>query len=418
MILYLDTNVYYGAKFVFDKGKFETLKRYINDGAVKLLYTSATLGEVFRRMEEDIEKEVVAYNRAIRKNLETFKIAEQLSIAEISATAVVDDRKSKLRALLALPGVECISLNPLDAEQLMTDYFQKRPPFEEQKPYEFKDAIMINAIRNYQRNSKEIICVVSDDDGFRKAFEGQEDFICFKYISEFFKHLQEQTELNGYYITLVQDGFFEEEIFSYLEDLDIDRSDYGEWQCDDREFSDVDFDLMYVERGKEPNQLLLHVNVEYNVTVEITHRDEDRSYYDKEEGRYLFEEYVTWNEHHIGSEDLIVACEIVNNGESFVFKNIISDRKYNYLDLSDESMVDFDEISASQSEEPDLVYCSQCGKIIGTAASYFDYQENPLCDKCMVNDSYGTICPSCGRKYPHENTIDGFCMSCYQDQTV
>ena len=65
---------------------------------------------------------------------------------------------------------------------------------------------------------------------------------------------------------------------------------------------------MYVERGKEPNQLLLHVNVEYNVTVEITHRDEDRSYYDKEEGRYLFEEYVTWNEHHIGSEDLIVAC--------------------------------------------------------------------------------------------------------------
>ncbi len=37
MILYLDTNVYYGAKFVFDKGNFETLKRYINDGAVKLL---------------------------------------------------------------------------------------------------------------------------------------------------------------------------------------------------------------------------------------------------------------------------------------------------------------------------------------------------------------------------------------------
>lgn len=86
------------------------------------------------------------------------------------------------------------------------------------------------------------------------------------------------------------------------------------------------------------------------------------------------------------------------------------------MDLSDESMVDFDEISTSQSEEPDLVYCSQCGKIIGTTASYFDYQENPLCDKCMVNDSYGTICPSCGRKYPHENIMDNFCQSCYQEQ--
>lgn len=43
MILYLVTNVYYGAKFVFDKGKFETLKKYIAEGTVKLLYTSATL---------------------------------------------------------------------------------------------------------------------------------------------------------------------------------------------------------------------------------------------------------------------------------------------------------------------------------------------------------------------------------------
>ena len=29
MVVYLDTNVYYGAKFVFDRGKFETLKNFI-----------------------------------------------------------------------------------------------------------------------------------------------------------------------------------------------------------------------------------------------------------------------------------------------------------------------------------------------------------------------------------------------------
>ena len=74
MFVYLDTNVYYGAKFVFDRGKFETLKTLLNDGIIKVLYTSATKGEVLQHIEEDITKEITAYNRAIRKNLSSFKI--------------------------------------------------------------------------------------------------------------------------------------------------------------------------------------------------------------------------------------------------------------------------------------------------------------------------------------------------------
>ncbi len=415
MVVYLDTNVYYGAKFVFDRGKFETLKNYIHNGIVKLLYTNATVEEVFRRMDEDVTKEIVVYNRAIRKNLQSFNIAEDLSIAEISATDFIENRKNKLRELLELAGVESISLNPLDAEKLMDDYFQQRPPFENQKPFEFKDAIMINAIRNYQKDNKETICIVSDDDGFRKAFDGDANFCCFKYISQFFKYVQEETELDNYYVTLIQDGFFEEDVYYYLENLDIDRSDYSEWEYEDKELFDVDFDLSYIERGKEPNQLLLHIGVEYNVSVDITHRDEDRSYYDKEEGRYLIEEYVTWKEKHSCYEDLIVVCEIIDGGESFEFIKIIADRKYNFLDLSDETMVDYEEISNSQSEEPNIVYCYECGKIIGMVASYFDYQDNPICERCMVDNSRGSICPSCGKKFPHKYIIDGLCHTCFYE---
>ena len=67
MFVYLDTNVYLGAKLVFDRDKFDTLKSYIMAGIVKLLYSSATLGEVFHHIEEDIEREVVVYNLSIRK---------------------------------------------------------------------------------------------------------------------------------------------------------------------------------------------------------------------------------------------------------------------------------------------------------------------------------------------------------------
>ncbi len=416
MIVYLDTNVYYGAKFVFDRGKFETLKTLLNDGIIKVLYTSATKGEVLQHIEEDITKEITAYNRAIRKNLSSFKIDEDLSIQEISIHDFVRDRKDKLQSFFDLANVESISLNPLNAEMLMDDYFNMNPPFESKKPHEFKDAIMINAIRNYQRAANEKICIVSDDAGFRKAFEENANFICFEYLSYFFNYIQEERALNTYYSSLIANGFFEDEIENYLEALDIDRGDYSDWECDSKELRDLDCELLYIERDRNPEKLQLHIQLNYDIDVEISHRDDDLSYYDKEEHRYLFEEYVTWLERHTLSEEIIVLCSIVNDGEYFEFEKIISDRKYDFLDLCDDTMYDFDEISSTQNEDPNLVYCAQCGRIIGHTPIYFDYDGEPLCGNCMIDDTEGMVCPDCGRKVPYEKSINGFCEDCAKER--
>ena len=344
-----------------------------------------------------------------------YKIDEDLDINQIVACDVIESRKTKLKDFLKLPGVECISLSPLDGEQLMDDYFNMRPPFEKQKPYEFKDAITISAIRNFQNACSEKICIVSDDSGFRKAFEGDPNFQCFEYLGYFFKHIQEETTLDGYYIKLVDEDYFEEEILEYIDCLEIDRGDYSEWECASKEILGTSIDLTYIERAKEPNHLLLHVHIEFDVSVEITHRDEEQSFYDKEDGRYLFEEFVTWDEKHACCEDLIILCKIINDGEDFEFKEILTDKNFNYLDINDETMYDYDEISTTQNEDPDLIYCSQCKKAIGIEAPYFDYEYNPLCNDCMVDDSHGMVCPSCGLKYPFEQTMDGFCVNCYSD---
>jgi len=54
--------------------------------------------------------------------------------------------------------------------------------------------------------------------------------------------------------------------------------------------------------------------------------------------------------------------------------------------------------------------CIECGNDIG---KYFNQQDEPICEGCMVTNSKGEICPSCGRKVAFENMGgQGFCQNC------
>ena len=150
MIVYLDTNVYIGAKYQFSKDKFSTLRSLIADGMVQIIYSSVTQGEVEQHIRTKVKDGVTSYNRVLRKELPSLIPITKFNLGEIKIEDAVDAVVGGLSEFLSLDGVIKIDLNPLDAEQMMDDYFQCRLPFENKKPYEFKDAIMINAIRNYQ----------------------------------------------------------------------------------------------------------------------------------------------------------------------------------------------------------------------------------------------------------------------------
>ena len=53
---------------------------------------------------------------------------------------------------------------------------------------------------------------------------------------------------------------------------------------------------------------------------------------------------------------------------------------------------------------------------MGYTAEYTDYDDNPLCGDCMVTNEKGDICPTCGRKVPHELMNSGFCIDCFRNQ--
>lgn len=418
MFVYLDANAYIAAKYRFDKDAFGKLRQLIENGSVEVLYTSATIGEVLQHIENDVAKGITDINRIVRKEIPALAEIKELGIRELQSQEAIESVKKKLNDFLASSGVIRISLNPLDAEKLISDYLEKVPPFELQKPNEFKDAIVINAIRNYQKTIGAPILIVSSDQGFRKAFGQDESISTVEYLSgalrEHYK-LKQQKEIEQCIVDALAEGLFDDTLRQYFMDLDIDRGYYSDWECDEKEIDDLDCELLYMEQ--DDGKVIAHLSVELYITATITHRDEDTSFYDKEEDRYLIQNYVTWNEQHCLSVNADVLCNIEADEEPHITPvSVIDNRQFNTLDLDEGTLQDWDEVNSDVHEEPDLIYCSECGKLLGHHADYCDYDDNPLCSDCMTINEHGDICPSCGRKVPHELMNSGFCIDCFQER--
>lgn len=413
MLLYLDTNAYIASRYRFSDGNLAKLKELILLGEVVLLYSSATKGEVEEHIRKDVKAAITGYNRTVRKEMLSLTALEKYSMSEISEDEAINDVLGAFDDFLGLEGVKCISLNPINAEELMEDYFEQRPPFETKKPYEFKDAIVIKAIKAFQKSQDEKIYVVSDDEGFRKAFDGNDGIVAVKYLTNAFSIHYNNKEYIEFVESAIADGELDSFLSDYFGNYEVDRSYYGEWELNDKEIIELETYLLYAEPNKKG--CIMHLSVDVYIDVDITHRDEDTSFYDREEGRYLIENYVQWNEHHRVTIEVSVECGLVKDEDGtlcFDGMSVVKEPNHLVLDLDEDTMIGWDEIDSDYREEPDILYCSECGKVLGYRADYFDYKGNPLCDHCMQTNSKGEVCPGCGLKYPAEFMINGFCEKC------
>lgn len=417
MIVYFDTNVYIGAKYKFDSGKLATIKNLVNSGKVTVLYTNATTGEVIKHLEKDVESNVIKYNHAVRTHISALNEDSICEINELKVESIVTSVIDKLMNFQELDGVKEIPLNPLDADKLFEDYFAGNPPFEEQKPYEFKDAIMINAIKNYQKNIGEQICIVSSDEGFRNAFSENNNFVLFEFLSDFLKYcneiFEEEVKITECVEVAIEDGKFNDVLKEYLDGFDVWIDYYEQWECEDKEINDIFSELRYIEKIEDKIYAVIYSEVE--ISIDITYRDEDTSYYDKEEDRYLFENYIHSIEKHVVELETKVCCNIDNNSNiKFLLKKfeIVEDNNIRTIDLDYDTRISSEEIYSMLDEEQDIQYCSQCGTRLYKDSGYEDYEGRTVCSSCMKSDDKGEICPECGRKIPHEYMESGFCHNC------
>lgn len=423
MIVYLDTNAYMAAHYIFDRDKFAMLLKLLSEDKIKIIYTSATQGEVEKHLEEDIKSQVTKYNRLLRKDMKSFVGDSTYIFNQMNCEEVINCFRERFVNFLNHKNVEIISLNPLDAEILLQDYFNMNPPFESKKPNEFKDAIMINAIKKYQSSVQEKIHIVASDKGFRAAFQNDTNFITYQFLGDFLNHYR---NIHDQYLaavekcveTAVDHCEFDYDLTSFFTDIDVDRSDYEQWECEAKEVKDIQYNLSFIE--EIGNKIYITLGVSLDISMEISFRDEKQSYYDKEDGQYLFEKYVRAIEDHRINTEVRGICSIVKSENDELIVESIEidfDNSVKILDLDDDTLYKIEEISTNEIVDDNIERCNQCGKIIGrtTDGANFDYEGNALCQKCAVSDAHGEICPSCGRKIPHELMNSGFCVDCFSE---
>ncbi len=397
--VFIDTSIYEAANFSIHNKQFSKLKELIEEESVELLYNEIVYQEVYQHIGENLGKAVSEYNRVIEVNraFAPFRSDDKwrTKIAPIKVDDMVSDLRKYWDDYIADTFAIKIPISGVDIDEIVNKYFKKQLPFENKKPTEFKDAISIDSIMKYYETIEDDkIYVVAADKGFRKSFKERDEFVTFFDLNGFLNfavshvdHLAVEIErtfnsgiLDSYISEMLDDQLY------YKSSVDVEDV------YDDIELLSIatqSIEYGYIHEFDE-NQALVIANASVNIEVEYTVRDEDNSYYDREDDRYYWENFITYRSTFC--TDLEIEISIV----------IEKDEK----DLS--VNVEVDDVNADTSlflHETEIIE----SEIIHNTID--DYEDAPP-DEDDLFDEDASYCPDCGCKMTYENDMGAFCIKC------
>lgn len=390
--VFVDTNIYEAANFSFYNKQFTKLRELIEEESVELLYNEIINQEVYQHIGDNVANAVSEYNHVVDDNraFAPFRMNEKWKdkISRIRAEDMVGDLRKQWDYYISDTSAIKIPINGVDVDRIMYKYFNKKFPFENKKPTEFKDAICIESIiKYYDTIEDDILYVVSADKGFRKSFRERGEFFVFFDLNSFLSFAISQTD----HLAVEIDKAFESGQFDKSISKMLDNQLYmGTVDVDDV-YEDIDLlsvetqsiEYGYIHELDEDGALVI-ANASVNISVEYTVRDEDNSYYDKEDGRYYWENFVTYRTTFCIDSEIEVSIAIETDNKN--------------LSVS----VEFFDVYASTDlylRKIDMINCEIIHNTID------DYDEEPF-------DETARYCPDCGCKMTYENDMGAFCREC------
>lgn len=389
--VFIDTNIYEGANFSFCNKQFSKLKELIEEENVELLYNEIVYQEIYQHIGENLAKAVSEYNKAIdNRAFAPFRIDDKWEnkISQIESDYMVAELRKFWDDYIEDTYATKIPISGVNIDEIIDKYFKKKFPFENKKPTEFKDAICVDSIiQYYDTITDDIIYVVTADKGFRKSFRERDEVVTYYDLNKFLNFAIAQTE----HLSVEIEKAFE----SGLLDSCISKLLDNELCMGSVDVEDVydDIDLLRVETQSiefgyihelDEEYAVVVANASVNVEVEYTIRDEDNSYYDREDGRYYWENFVTYKATFCIDLEIEVSIAIE------------TDEK----DLS--VCVEVDDVNADTNiylHESEIIE----SEIIHNTMD--DYDEEKF-------DENARYCPDCGCKMDYENDMGAFCIKC------
>lgn len=260
--VFLDTNIYDGANYSFHNAMFSTLRKMAENGELQLKINSVVEGEVKKHIKRDVKA-------AAKKLLESVKdrsLSSFHNIASFKEYLIIPNPKDWVQKAEEefqdfLDACKCdrISINGIDVEKIVTDYFNQRWPFEAAKTDEFKDAIIVESIIKDVIGTEdapgvkedEIYCIISADKGFRAALEqgttGIEDVRLFPGLKEFTDYLAKKDTHAQHIKAFIESGNADDEIQEavkeaiYAADISVEKLFWGTEELDILDIDEIDY---------------------------------------------------------------------------------------------------------------------------------------------------------------------------------
>ncbi|QYF82350.1 PIN domain-containing protein [Brevibacterium sp. PAMC21349] len=298
--VFIDTQVFVHKNFNFKNDLFQRLINASEDGLIYIYLTDIIINEIESKIYEQVyEKTKNSHTKftkeaKILKNLSgyshTFDIAESLD-------QIYSDLIKQFKQFLVDASVNIISIDNVSPALIFQMYFQGIPPFSKKKRDEFPDAFSLVALENWFKQADEKISIVSDDEDLKNYCEESHTLIYEASLESLFDSLTKNDNFKHQFIISVYDANddkiesniidgFEEHWFILI-------GEEGEIEKVDVQFIELDEDPYIIDFDEEGEDLAtIAFNASVSFCADISYVDYSNSYYDKEEGKYLFLETV------------------------------------------------------------------------------------------------------------------------------
>jgi len=290
--VFIDTQVFDAQNLNCESTVFKELVRLAQDGRVKLFLTTVTESEILAHIPQQIHEAFLALEKFRNKgrslkNVDAFKPA----FAEFDEQAAVAEVQKKFEIFLASADVTIVDLEKADADAVLKDYFDKKPPFGEgKKKYEFPDAFAQQALTNWCEDNECQMYVVSADHDWQSLEGRSKCLIPLVTVQEFidFAVKDEAEELSGKVLRLyrrnmpkvdeaIQEafkdcGFYTDDVDGDVNEVTVTRLELGEPR------------ILEVDDGSAT----ISVSVGLDYTANVSYYDDNEGIWDSEDDRWMY----------------------------------------------------------------------------------------------------------------------------------
>lgn len=198
----IDSNVFDANKYdLAEDSTLSLLISYVEKHKIKVILSNIVVNEISKHIQNkayeiaavvnNMRKDVMkSYPENLIRNVDVEYILTKVDRKEMAQKAKVE-----LNAFLDKLDLEILDSSAVDVEKIFSDYFEFKPPFEDndKKRKEFPDAFAAAQIKK-RFNNGEKLAIVSADKGFKKACGNSSNYIFFDSLGELYDTLNKVEE--------------------------------------------------------------------------------------------------------------------------------------------------------------------------------------------------------------------------------